>query len=58
MTKEQTPYVDSEHYRQMLVRDGDRRFEEWHAKFLNYQKQFIQQVNGQGSPQTAMASEG
>lgn len=33
-------YIDSETYRQMLVRDGERRFREWHTSFLNYQKQF------------------
>jgi hypothetical protein len=34
-------YISSEHYRQMLVRDGDRRFQEWHSKFLDYQKKFL-----------------
>ncbi len=34
-------YISSEHYRQMLVRDGDRRFQEWHNKFLDYQKKFL-----------------
>ncbi|MEM7772033.1 MAG: hypothetical protein AAGA75_08555 [Cyanobacteria bacterium P01_E01_bin.6] len=34
-------YIDSEHYRQMLVRDGDRRFQEWHHAFLQYQKDFV-----------------
>jgi hypothetical protein len=34
-------YISSEHYRQMLVRDGDRRFQEWHSKFLQYQQEFI-----------------
>jgi len=34
-------YISSEHYRQMLVRDGDRRFQEWHSKFLKYQQQFL-----------------
>lgn len=38
------PYIDSEHYRQMLVRDGERRFREWHTEFLNYQKQFLRDV--------------
>lgn len=36
-------YIDSESYRQMLVRDGDRRFREWHTAFLNYQKQFLEE---------------
>lgn len=38
----QYQYIDSEHYRQMLVRDGDRRFREWHHAFLKYQQQFLQ----------------
>lgn len=38
----QPRYIDSEHYRQMLVRDGDRRFQEWHGSFLRYQRQFLQ----------------
>ncbi|AFY72843.1 hypothetical protein Syn7502_00701 [Synechococcus sp. PCC 7502] len=41
MTKPKPKYISSEHYRQMLVRDGDRRFQEWHSKFLKYQKDFI-----------------
>ncbi|MEE3716040.1 hypothetical protein V2H45_04675 [Tumidithrix elongata RA019] len=36
-----TNYIDSEHYRQMLVRDGDRRFHEWHTSFLKYQQMFL-----------------
>lgn len=38
------PLIGSEHYRQMLVRDGDRRFYEWHTTFLQYQKQFLRQL--------------
>jgi hypothetical protein len=38
-------YISSEHYRQMLVRDGDRRFQEWHSKFLKYQQEFLQQTS-------------
>ncbi|VXD24119.1 hypothetical protein PL8927_790195 [Planktothrix serta PCC 8927] len=34
-------YIPSEQYRQMLVRDGDRRFKEWHDSFLNYQLVFL-----------------
>jgi hypothetical protein len=34
--------LDSEHYRQMLVRDGERRFRQWHTAFLAYQKHFLQ----------------
>ncbi len=35
-----TQYVDSERYRQMLVRDGERRFQEWHDTFLRHQKAY------------------
>jgi len=28
----------------MLVRDGERRFREWHTAFLNYQRQFSQEM--------------
>ncbi|MFS8855026.1 hypothetical protein NW859_08980 [Synechococcus sp. H55.5] len=38
------PCLNSEHYRQMLVRDGERRFREWHTAFLNYQRQFLQEM--------------
>jgi hypothetical protein len=38
---DQPRYISSEHYRQMLVRDGDRRFQDWHSKFLDYQKKFL-----------------
>lgn len=34
-------WIPSEQYRQMLVRDGERRFREWHTKFLAYQQQFL-----------------
>jgi hypothetical protein len=37
-------YIDSEQYRQMLVKDGERRFREWHTAFLSYQKEFLKQV--------------
>ena len=33
--------LDSEHYRQMLVADGERRFREWHGEFLRYQNKFL-----------------
>jgi len=33
--------LNSEHYRQMLVRDGERRFREWHSEFLRYQGEFL-----------------
>jgi len=41
MTKK---YISSEDYRKMLVRDGDRRFQEWHTQYLNYQKDYLNQV--------------
>ncbi len=34
--------LDHEHYRQMLVRDGQRRFNEWHTKYLRFQQGFLQ----------------
>ena len=39
------PYISSEKYRQMLVRDGDRRFQEWHSSFLNYQQAYLKDLN-------------
>ncbi|MDJ1176828.1 hypothetical protein [Roseofilum capinflatum] len=41
MTKK---YISSEDYRKMLVQDGDRRFQEWHTQYLNYQKDYLNQV--------------
>ncbi len=38
-------YIPSEKYRQMLVRDGERRFKEWHNNFLNYQQVFVEDMN-------------
>lgn len=38
------PRLNSEQYRQMLVRDGERRFREWHTAFLKYQRQFLQEM--------------
>ena len=38
-------YIPSEKYRQMLVRDGDRRFQEWHDRFLNYQQAYLEDMN-------------
>jgi hypothetical protein len=37
-------FIPSEQYRQMLVRDGQRRFHEWHSKFLAYQTKFLQEM--------------
>ena len=39
------PYISSEKYRQMLVRDGDRRFQDWHNSFLSYQKAYLEDMN-------------
>ncbi|MDZ8189263.1 MAG: hypothetical protein RMX96_31045 [Nostoc sp. ChiSLP02] len=33
--------LSHEHYRQMLVRDGERRFQEWHTEYLRYQRKFL-----------------
>ncbi|NET42896.1 MAG: hypothetical protein F6K15_13685 [Okeania sp. SIO2B3] len=33
--------LNHEHYRQMLVRDGQRRFNEWHTEYLRYQQEFL-----------------
>ncbi len=33
--------LSHEHYRQMLVRDGQRRYDEWHGEFIRYQKEFL-----------------
>lgn len=37
-------YLSSEAYRAMLVKDGERRFQEWHNAFLAYQKSFQQEM--------------
>jgi hypothetical protein len=41
MSQSQSKYLSSEQYRQMLVRDGQQRFQEWHNQFLQYQQQFL-----------------
>jgi len=38
-------YISSAKYRQMLVSDGDRRFQEWHSSFLNYQQAYLKDLN-------------
>jgi hypothetical protein len=38
-------YIPSEKYRQMLVRDGHRRFQEWHNRFLSYQQAYLEDMN-------------
>ena len=53
MTTQKTKYIDSEHYRQMLVKDGDRRFQEWHTSFLHYQKQFLRDTQSTQSTPSA-----
>ncbi len=30
---------------QMLVKDGDRRFQEWHSRFLDYQRAYQEDMN-------------
>ena len=43
-TNQQRPtksWISSEAYRQFLVKDGERRFAEWHGQFLEYQRQFL-----------------
>lgn len=37
-------FIPSEKYRQILVKDGQRRFQEWHSKFLAYQTKFLQEM--------------
>ncbi len=39
------PPISSEAYRQMLVRDGERRFREWHGDFLRHQQEFRASVS-------------
>jgi len=34
------PPIPSETYRQMLVKDGERRFQEWHGEWLRHQQEF------------------
>ena len=48
MTAKKNHYIDSETYRKQLVKDGDRRFNEWHTSFLRYQKQFLRETNASG----------
>jgi hypothetical protein len=44
-SQSQPQYIPSEAYRAMLVRDGERRFQEWHTTFLNYQKAYLQAMD-------------
>ncbi|AFZ42715.1 hypothetical protein PCC7418_0486 [Halothece sp. PCC 7418] len=38
-------FIPSEKYRQMLVRDGERRFQEWHHNYINYRKQYLKEIS-------------
>ncbi|MBD2188089.1 hypothetical protein [Pseudanabaena mucicola] len=38
-------YIPSEKYRQMLVQDANRRFQEWHNRFLSYQQAYLEDMN-------------
>ncbi|MFB2918033.1 MULTISPECIES: hypothetical protein [Aerosakkonema] len=40
----QKRFIPSEEYRQMLVRDGERRYREWHSTYLNYQKAYLKEM--------------
>ena len=44
----QSQYISSEKYRQMLVRDGERRFHQWHTNYLNYQKKYLKELSKKG----------
>jgi len=44
MTQTKPRYIGSEHYRQMLVKEGERRFREWHSAYLNYQKEYLKDL--------------
>ncbi|WP_287526090.1 hypothetical protein [Okeania sp. SIO2C2] len=33
--------LNHEHYHQMLVRDGQRRFKEWRTEYLRYRQEFL-----------------
>ncbi|MDJ1182735.1 hypothetical protein [Roseofilum casamattae] len=37
-------YISSEQYRQMLVKEGDRRFQQWHTQYLDYQKHYLKDM--------------
>lgn len=39
-------FIPSEKYRQMLVRDGERRFQEWHRNYINHRKKYLQEISG------------
>ncbi|AFZ50083.1 hypothetical protein [Dactylococcopsis salina] len=44
MSQEKT-FIPSEKYRQMLVRDGERRFQEWQTNYINYRKKYLREVS-------------
>lgn len=43
-------YISSEAYRAMLVRDGERRFQEWHQSFLAYQQAYLKDMKQRRQP--------
>lgn len=43
-------WMPSEEYRAMLVRDGERRFCEWHSRFLQYQQRFLAEMAATRKP--------
>jgi len=38
---EKKRYIPSEEYRAMLVRDGERRYREWHTSYIKHQKEYL-----------------
>lgn len=42
---EKKQFIPSEQYRQMLVRDGERRFREWHYNYLSYRKKYLKEIS-------------
>jgi len=47
MTEKKQP-IPSEQYRQMLVRDGERRFQEWHNNYIDHRKKYLQEISKKG----------
>lgn len=46
---QQSKFIPSEKYRQILVRDGERRFREWHTNYLNYRKKYLKEMSEKAS---------
>ena len=42
---EKKQFIPSEKYRQMLVRDGERRFQEWHQNYSQYRQKYLQEIS-------------